>query len=99
MSNNKVVILDGHFQPFNNSNPLKVEEVNNTPTVVNIYATLIDEVSDTVTYVGKAITGTATSTSEWLISKISVSGDITTVAYASDSYDKEWDDRATYTYS
>ena len=78
-------------------NPLVVKDVSVDTTF--IYKTLIDEVSTTVTYVGKAITGTASSTAEWLIQKISVSGDITTVAYASDDYDKEWDERATYSYS
>jgi hypothetical protein len=58
---------------------------------------LIDEASSTLTYVGVAAPGTATSTEKaWLIEKISVSGSVTTITHATD---KAWDDRATATYS
>lgn len=65
------------------------------------YTTLIDEVSSTVTYIGKADVGSATSASVWQIMKISVSGTITNFAWASGvtTFTKKWDDRATYTYS
>jgi hypothetical protein len=63
--------------------------------------TLLDEVSDSVTYVGAASAGTNTSASSWQLKKISVSGTVTTVAFAdgNTNYDNTWDDRASYTYS
>ncbi len=63
--------------------------------------TLVDEASDTVTYIGTAAPGTATSTTDWQIKRISVSGTVTTIAYANGSveYDFEWDERSSYTYS
>lgn len=63
--------------------------------------TLIDEVSDTVTYIGKAAVGTATSVESWQIKKITISGTLTSIQYAfgSPEYSFEWDERANYTYS
>ena len=59
----------------------------------------IDEPDTSTTYIGWARRGVATSVEEWLIKKISVSGDVTTVAWASDKYDQEWDERASLSYS
>jgi hypothetical protein len=61
---------------------------------------LVDEASDTVSYFGFAVSGTATSASTWKIFKISVSGTVTTKNFADSvtTYTKKWDDRATYTY-
>jgi hypothetical protein len=63
--------------------------------------TQIDSVSSTVTYVGDALPGSATSSSVWKIIKIETSGANTSVTYAngSDSFDQIWDNRASYTYS
>jgi len=65
------------------------------------FTTLVDEVSDTECYVGKAARGSATSAEVWSIQKISVSGNVTTIAWPSksDRFEFVWDDRATYTYS
>ena len=63
--------------------------------------TLIDEVSETVTYIGKAVPGANTSSASWLIKRITESGTITTVAYAdgNSSFDNVWDNRTSLTYS
>ena len=62
--------------------------------------TIIDEASSTVTYVGKAQMNAATSDPVWQIKKISVSGNVTSIAYASgSSYNSVWDNRASLTYT
>jgi len=62
--------------------------------------TVIDQVSATVTYVGKALPGVATSVGEWQIKKITVAGAITSIEYPGTvEYIYTWDNRATYTYS
>lgn len=64
------------------------------------HETLIDEASATVTYIGKANPGVATSASLWSIKKIDSTSNPTTIKYANsdNSFDKIWDNRATYTY-
>ena len=64
------------------------------------YQTLIDKASITVTYVGYALPGTATSSALWRIIKIDkTSGTKVTFADSVTSYTKVWDNRATYNYS
>ena len=46
------------------------------------YLKKVDEASASVTYVGWAATGTATSAAEWRLQKISVVGTVTTIALA-----------------
>jgi hypothetical protein len=62
---------------------------------------LIDAASATVTYLGEAKPGTATTATFWRIRKITVSGAITTIAFAegNDLFDNVWDDRAGLTYT
>ena len=62
--------------------------------------TVIDQVSATVTYVGKALPGVATSAGEWQIKKITVAGTVTSIEYPGTvEYTYVWDARASYTYS
>lgn len=63
--------------------------------------TLVDEVSSSVVYVGKAHSGTATSAGSWQIKKITISGTLTTIAFADGDteYNNSWDNRASLTYS
>ena len=63
--------------------------------------TYIDQASDSVTYLGYAKTGTATSAGSWQIKKILTSGSITSIAYAdgNDDYDNVWDNRDSLTYT
>lgn len=62
--------------------------------------TRLDEVSATVTYIGEATAGSATSSAVWLIKKIDeTSGIIVTFADGNTNYDNVWDNRAALTYS
>lgn len=66
------------------------------------YATIVDEASATVTYVGKAKLGTAQASALWQIFKITESGStITTITWAdgNSNFDNVWNDRASLTYS
>jgi len=61
---------------------------------------LVDEADSSTTYVGKASPGTSTVAASWQISKISVSGTVTTIAFADGNllFDNVWGDRVTLTY-
>ncbi len=60
---------------------------------------IVEEASATVTYVGTAYQGTATSAAKWLIQKIdTTSGTIITWAGKA-QFDQEWDNRASLSYS
>lgn len=63
------------------------------------YETRIDEVSATVSYIGKATPGAATSDASWQISKLDETTGLV-LSYADDvtTFTKVWDNRATYTY-
>ena len=63
--------------------------------------TIIDAASSTVTYIGKAKQGAATSDAVWQIKKLLTSSTITTIAYAggNDNYSNIWDDRGSLSYS
>lgn len=66
----------------------------------NTVQMLVDVASDTVTYIGRAKSGTATSAAAWQIYRKSVSGAITSLqCYEGDaSYNAVWDARASATY-
>lgn len=61
------------------------------------------DASDNPEYIGKARTGSATSSGAWQIMKITydVDGNPTEIEYASGEteFNKIWDDRASYSYS
>lgn len=62
----------------------------------------LDVVSSTVTYLGEANPGTATSAASWRIKKLvsDPSGDLTiTFADGNSSFDNIWDNRASLSYS
>lgn len=60
------------------------------------YKTLIDETTTpSVTYLGKADIGTATSAASWRISKIDESGSVTSITWSGADFDAIWDNRAT----
>lgn len=61
----------------------------------------IDVANSTVTYLGRAFTGSATSSAVWKIQRISVSGTITTIENADGNvqFDNIWDNRASLSYS
>lgn len=61
---------------------------------------LIDEASTTVTYIGESPANSATTDAVWKIFKIDSTTNPTSLKYAdgSTSFNKVWNDRATYTY-
>ena len=63
--------------------------------------TYVDAESASVTYLGYAGFGTATSSASWQIKKVLTSGTITSILYAdgNDDYDNIWDNRSSLTYS
>lgn len=64
------------------------------------YATRLDEASSTVTYVGKATTGSSTGSAVWQIQKLdSTSGLVITWADGDSSFDNVWNNRASLSYS
>lgn len=66
---------------------------------------IIDEASETVTYIGWAIPGSNTTDGKadarWKIKKIDETTNPTVIGYAdgNDNYDNVWDDRASLSYS
>lgn len=64
-------------------------------------ATIIDEPSATVTYIGVAPIGSAGSGAVWQIKKMTVSGTVTSITWAdgNNSFDNIWDNRAALSYS
>lgn len=65
------------------------------------YAQVVDEASDTVTYIGKAEPGSAENAAVWQIKKITISGTetITTWADGDVQFNNVWDNRAGLTYA
>jgi len=65
-----------------------------------VYGTRIDEATSTVTYIGKAVPGTATSAASWQIQKMdTTTGTVITWADGNGSSDNIWDNRTSLTYS
>ena len=60
----------------------------------------LDEVSDTLFYVGKALIGSVDSDSTWQIVRYTTTGSILKSEYAngSEEFNRVWNDRATLTY-
>lgn len=62
--------------------------------------TLIDEASDTVTYIGSALAASLTASGVWRIKRLTESGTSVSIEFAvAGSYDQVWDDRASLSYS
>jgi hypothetical protein len=60
----------------------------------------IDSVTNTVSYLGKAFTGTATNAASWQIKKINeASGVVITWADGNSDFDNVWDNRESLSYS
>lgn len=57
------------------------------------------DVVDTVTYLGEASIGSATSSAVWRIKKIVETGDDVSITYAGGKFDQVWDNRASLTYA
>ena len=64
------------------------------------YALRLDEASATVSYIGEATTGSATSSAVWRIKKMdTTTGTVITWADGNDNFDNVWDNRASLSYS
>ena len=62
--------------------------------------TIIDNLGDSI-YIGEAHPAALTSEVKWRIFKLVISGSVTSIFFAdqSDKFDKEWDERTTYSYT
>jgi hypothetical protein len=64
------------------------------------YKTLIDETTTpSVTYLGKAAIGTATTAASWQISKIDESGSVTSITWSGSGFTAIWDNRTSISYT
>ncbi len=81
--------------------PVSVAATLNTSAQPDLVVEKIDQASATVTYLGQAAPGTATSAASWRIQRMSVSGTVTTMEYADGdlSYNNVWDNRASMSYA
>lgn len=72
----------------------------NTDTEDKRLTVRLDQVSDTLFYVGKALIGKVDSDANWLIVRYTTTGSILKSEYAngSEAFDQVWNDRATLTY-
>jgi hypothetical protein len=72
----------------------------NTDTEDKRLTVRLDEVSDTLFYVGKALIGKVNSDANWLIIRYTTVGNVLMSEYAngSEAFDQVWNNRATLTY-
>ena len=64
------------------------------------YATRLEEVSSTLSYIGDAVPGTATATAAWRVKRLDTSaGVVLTYADGNANFDNTWDGRAGFSYS
>lgn len=70
-------------------------------TLDTVYATKIDTASSTITYIGEAVAGSATSSAVWRIKKLDTSSIAlsTTWADGNSNQDNIWDNRSSLTYT
>ena len=76
-------------------------DVTGDVTVTDVaYATILDEASSTITYIGKAPTGSATASSVWQIQRVdSSSGLVIQWADGDAAFNNVWNNRAALPYS
>ena len=67
---------------------------------VENYDIKVDEASSTITYIGKAARGSATSASVWQIKRVNTETLAAEIDWAenTDRFDKIWDNRGSYSY-
>jgi len=84
---------------YNQSNPvpIKFTEAITVADAVDLDLRF-DRVSSTLMYLGEAPVGSLESEAKWKISLIEVIGTVTSIKWASTSFDKVWNDRAGLTY-
>jgi hypothetical protein len=62
-------------------------------------SSIVDVASSTITYIGKALPGTATSAANWKISRIDTTTGVRIMYAGNSTYTQIWDNRASLTYS
>lgn len=89
------------FFPTSGAHAVRVVNPDGSNTGDSAYITMVDVASSTVTYLGSAAAGSATSAAVWKIKKVLVASTITTISFASGStaFDQIWDNRASLSYS
>jgi len=78
------------------------ESINAKAVVIDdVYSIAVDEFSETITYVGTAIAGSAYSNPVWQIKKIETSGTQTLIKFADGNvlFDNIWNNRTSLSYS
>ena len=98
-SNNSVLIFDAVKKKFVARD--LVAFINSIQTGVEVQYNKLIDVSGNYTYIGEALPGTSTSSSNWRIKRIEQIGTDYNILWANGSsdFDKTWNDRITYTYS
>lgn len=93
--------LDDSIKIGNGTYFMEVNSDGSTSTSSAAYSTRIDEVSSAVTYFGKAGLGAAEGSAIWQISKLTISGTVSTLVYAdgNKNFDNVWSNRASLTYT
>ena len=79
------------WNPLNIPQLVKVQE--------NANEIRVDKVDSSLTYFGSTTFGSAEDEAKWFISRITKSGNITSVDLASDGFNQVWNDRASLTYN
>jgi len=92
------VAISGTVAVTDNSGSLTVD---GTVTAnATAYATRLEEVSSTLSYIGDAVPGTATATAAWRVKRLDTSaGVVLTYADGNANFDNTWDGRAGFSYS
>ena len=73
--------------------------MNTVPVWEGSLKQIIEDAGGGVTYIGEASPGATTSSTNWRIQRITVSGSTTIIEWASSKFDQIWDNRASLSYS
>lgn len=78
-----------------------IDGAQNQWTVSRPFATRIDEVNASLSYIGWAIPGTLDAAATWRIMRMSVTGTVNAIEWAdgNEDFDNVWNDRASLSYS
>jgi len=78
-----------------------IDSAQNQWIIPRPFATRVDEVSASLTYVGWAVPGTLDAAATWRVMRMSVTGTVTAIEWADgdESFDNVWSSRAGLSYS
>lgn len=93
--------LDDSMRLGDGTNLLTLREDNSIPTTPVKLASIVDEASSSVLYVGEASIGANQASAVWRIKKVTTSGTqlVTTWADGNADFDNIWSNRASLTYT